>query len=578
LGQREGGQRRPVGGAGRIGAREIGTIWGAGRSRAAAYGQPDRVGEEDAVQDGTAAGGASTHLAASQAPRAPEWAPAAAPAGPLCRIVAGMCAELRPYLSPVSGTRLDYVARRLAGPLQLAVAGRIKSGKSTVVNALIGRRVAPTDVRECTRLVTRFQYGTVDRVEVVRTDGSRHTLPYDADGLVPVDLGASLDKIAYVDAYLTSALLESVTVIDTPGLGSTDRASVRRTETLLGAPAAAVQELDANSQAAVAQAEAVLYVLTQAARADDAEALAVFRAYSTPQASSPVNAVGLLNKADQVSGPDPIAAAAELAAAQSRALKHRVSDVLPLVGLMAEATETGHFTESDADVLRQIARLEPARRELLFYSADLFVRPEMPVSVSGRARLLERLDLFGIRQAVDLITVDPRLTTGELRRRLVDQSGFPVLREMVEHAFRRRADGIKATVALAALEVVAAQAPAATDRARIRDAVEGLLQRPEAHQLRLLEAAALVSSGTVPMPDALAAELAALTSGETPAEQLAAPGRDLDGLRALALERAAAWRSFAAFGSTPAQSRVAHVVHRGYFLLWQRLGAGGGVQ
>src|SRR5262249_26779505 len=164
-------------------------------------------------------------------------------------------------------------------------------------------------------------------------------------------------------------------------------------------------ELDPGSQAAIAQAEAVLYVLTQAARADDAEALAIFRAYSPPQASSPINAGGLLTKADQIpelreqDSADPIAAATRLAAAHARALRHRVSDVLPLVGLVAEATETGHFTESDADVLRQIARLDRGRRELLFYSADLFVRPEMPVSVSGRARLLERLGLFRLGPA-----------------------------------------------------------------------------------------------------------------------------------------------------------------------------------
>ena len=74
-----------------------------------------------------------------------------------------------------------------------------------------------------------------------------------------------------------------------------------------------------------------------------------------------------------------------------------------------------------------------------------------------------------------------------------------------------------------------------------------------------------------------AAELSALVGGQTPAEQLAAPGRDAAALRALALERAASWRSFAAFGSSPAQSRVAHAVHRGYVLLWQQLAAGGGV-
>ena len=97
--------------------------------------------------------------------------------GDLCGALAALCHELAPRLTPVSADRVGQVARGLSGPLQLAVAGRIKSGKSTVVNALIGRRVAPTDVRECTRLVTRFQYGTVDRVEVVGTDGSRSTLP-----------------------------------------------------------------------------------------------------------------------------------------------------------------------------------------------------------------------------------------------------------------------------------------------------------------------------------------------------------------------------------------------------------------
>jgi hypothetical protein len=524
----------------------------------------------DGVQDRTTAVGSPGYGTAGQP---------APPRGPLGRLVAEMCAELRPQLSAVSATRLDYVVRRLAGPLQLAVAGRIKSGKSTVVNALIHRRVAPTDIRECTRLVTRFRYGAVDRVEVVRQDGTRRVLSYDADGLVPVDLGVAVDQIAYVDAFLTSASLESVTVIDTPGLGSTDATSVRRAEAVLGRSGRAGPDgvgLDAGSRTAIAQAEAVLYVLTQAVRADDAEALAVFGGCLSPQAASPVNAVGLLNKADQLDGADPIATARELATAQARLLRHRVRDVLPLAGLVAEATETGHFTEADADVLRQIAGLPPAQRDLLFFSADLFVRPELPIPVSGRARLLARLDLFGVRQAVDLLGADPTLGTGELRRKLAERSGVPAVRDLIEHAFRRRADGIKASVALAALAVVAAQAPAPGDRTRIRDAVEGLLQRPAAHQLRLLEAAALVSSGTVPMPAELAAELAGLVSGETPAERLGASGSPVAVLRELALERASTWRSFATFGSTPAQSRVAHVVHRSYCLLWQQLATGGG--
>ena len=502
--------------------------------------------------------------------------------GPLGDAVGAVCAELRPVLEPRSAGRVDQVVTRLAGPLQLAVAGRIKSGKSTVVNALIGRRVAPTDVRECTRLVTRFRYGTVDRVEVVHADGSRRTLPYDADGLVPRDLGADAADIAYVDAYLTSATLRAVTVLDTPGLGSLDRASSRRTEVLLGAgggapvsaaevtPRAGGPGLDAGSQAAIVQAEAVLYVLTQAARADDEQALAGFHAYSTAQTRSPVNALGILSKADQV-GDWPTAR--RLAADQAGALRRQVWDVLPVVGLVAEATETGHFTEADAEALRAVAALPEPERALLFFSADLFLRPESPVPVAARARLLERLDLFGVRRAVEALAAEPGLPTGELRRRLVDASGFPAVREVVEETFRRRADVIKASVALAALDAVAAQASPA-DRMRIRDAMEDLMSDPAAQELRLLEAAGAVMSGSVPLPPGLTAEVGALVGGHAPDARLGLPGAGDEALRAAALDAAGRWRSYAAFGATPAQSRVAHVVHRSYFLLWRSLGGG----
>jgi len=75
------------------------------------------------------------------------------------------CAQLLPRCGDTTADGVQQVIARLEAPLQVVVAGRISSGKSTLVNALIGRRVAPTAVGECTHLVTRFSYGTVDRVE-----------------------------------------------------------------------------------------------------------------------------------------------------------------------------------------------------------------------------------------------------------------------------------------------------------------------------------------------------------------------------------------------------------------------------
>src|ERR1044071_509260 len=129
-------------------------------------------------------------------------------ARPVSAAVANLCTRLQPQVSARTAAGFREVLRRLSAPLQVAVAGRIKSGKSTLVNALIGRRVAPTDVGECTRLVTRFQYGTVDRVEVVFTDGTKQVLPFAADGSIPAELGVDITKVSHLEAYLTNAVLQ----------------------------------------------------------------------------------------------------------------------------------------------------------------------------------------------------------------------------------------------------------------------------------------------------------------------------------------------------------------------------------
>jgi hypothetical protein len=535
--------------------------------------------------------------------------------GPLSAAVATVCTALLPQVSARTGAGVTEVLRRLDSPLQLAVAGRIKSGKSTLVNALIGRRVAPTDIGECTRLVTRFQYGTVDRIEVVHTNGTRTTLPFAPDGGIPADLGMDLSRISHLEAYLTSGLLADITVIDTPGLGSLDAASVSRTELLLGAAervpdgvrpadltattvagvgpmtAAAAgtaaardamedgsDELDDVSSFAVAGAEAVVYVFTQSVRSDDAKVLAAFTAATASREAGPVNALAVLNKADTVlaesvegSGGDVWTAANMVARSQAAVLRPRVADVLPVIGLLAETAETGAFTAADAEALRALAGVDPALFAAMVMAADLFTALDAPVDVPTRVRLLQLLDLYGIERAVRIIRAQPSVSAGELRRRLLDASGIAEVRRRLGEVFASRADGIKASAALASLSTLADASGDWAERQRVHDAIEVLLQRPEAHQLRLLEALTLVTSGSVTMPADLTAEILQLGGSSRPDEQLGRPDGARPELQALALERAGWWRSFASFGATPGQSRVAHVVHRAYFLLWQEL-------
>src|SRR3954467_14916180 len=261
-------------------------------------------------------------------------------------------------LGPEAGGQVRKISGRLGEPLRVAIAGRLKAGKSTLVNALIGRRVAPTAVGECTRVVTRFRYGTADRVDVVGRDGARRSLPLDDEGMLPQRVGAPAGRVAYVDVSLTSEKLRDLTVVDTPGLASADsRASARAREAVGVSTAPFDADIDADSASEVAAAEAVVYVFTQAVRADDVRALEAFRDASARLASSPINALGVFGKVDTLVGgaADPWPVAGPLAAQQGALLARTVSEVVPVVGLLAETGEAGRLTAADCAALKELA-------------------------------------------------------------------------------------------------------------------------------------------------------------------------------------------------------------------------------
>ena len=91
-----------------------------------------------------------------------------------------------PELHDRAGAAID----RLAEPLRVAVAGRVKAGKSTLVNAMVGELIAPTDARECTKVVTWYRDGVTYRVEGVDDAGEATQLRFDRDhGALEIDLG-----------------------------------------------------------------------------------------------------------------------------------------------------------------------------------------------------------------------------------------------------------------------------------------------------------------------------------------------------------------------------------------------------
>ncbi len=187
--------------------------------------------------------------------------------------------------------RCTETADRLVSPLRLAVGGRLKAGKSTLVNALVGRRVAATAAGECTKVVAWYRYGERDSVRVVGRDGSSWTVVPAADGSLPTDLGARAEEIDRVEVMVTArARLGRLTIVDTPGLFSLNDEYSAGTRRALGV-------LDDGSRGAVARADALAYLMPHPADTDRAF-LEAFHAVYPESTLSAANVVGVLSRID----------------------------------------------------------------------------------------------------------------------------------------------------------------------------------------------------------------------------------------------------------------------------------------
>ena len=126
-------------------------------------------------------------------------------------------------------------------------------GKSTLVNALLQAPVAPTGDRETTKVVTRFEAGDFERVELMLRDGSKRQAFLTPAGVLPPAYPVSSEQIREVRVLLPYApILNRITLIDTPGLESLNEATSNRTNESL---------FSRDSRAAIADADALVYLM-----------------------------------------------------------------------------------------------------------------------------------------------------------------------------------------------------------------------------------------------------------------------------------------------------------------------------
>lgn len=376
---------------------------------------------------------------------------------------------------------LARIERRLNEPMRIALAGTLKAGKSTLVNALVGEDIAPTDATEATRIVTRFRHGPSPKVTANHRDGGRSNVPIaraagdQQRSLTFSFTGLDPEDVEDLDVEWPAAELIDTTIIDTPGTSSLSRDVSQRTLRLL------------LPQDGVPRVDAVVFLLRTLNAADIALLKQIGELVGG--SSGALGVIGVASRADEIGAGriDAMLSARDVATRFTAEMDKTgiCQAVVPVSGLLALTART--LRQSEFVALEKLAGVPPAELAKAMLSVDRFVREDtaLPVDAATRAALLERFGMFGIRISIAVLSAGIADSVA-LADELLERSGLIALRDVIDQQFAQRSDLLKAHTALLSLRRFVQVNPIYAGRQILAD-IDPLLADAHAfEELRLL--------------------------------------------------------------------------------------------
>ncbi len=347
---------------------------------------------------------------------------------------------------------LDRIGRRLNQPIRVALAGTLKAGKSTLVNALVGEDIAPTDATEATRIVTWFRHGPTPKVTANHRGGRRANVPIARDphdrGLTFSFAGLNPEDVVDLEVEWPAAELIDTTIIDTPGTSSLSRDVSLRTHRLL-VPEDGVPRVDA-----------VVFLLRTLNAADIALLKQIGELVGG--SSGALGVIGVASRADEIGAGriDAMMSAKDVAKRFTEEMDKTgiCQAVVPVSGLLALTART--LRQSEFVALQKLAGVEPAQLTKAMLSVDRFVREDssLPVDAPTRAALLDRFGMFGIRISIAVLHAGVSDSVA-LADELLERSGLVALRDVIDQQFAQRSELLKAHTALLSLRQIVQHNP-----------------------------------------------------------------------------------------------------------------------
>lgn len=338
----------------------------------------------------------------------------------------------------------ELIASRdqLDQPVRVAVVGHIKTGKSTLINALLGETILNTGATETTLNVNWLRYASHTSLTIHFDNESRtpeHTSPEDFMAFIKQNSKDTFDYLSdvkYIQSSYPHPVLQLFDLIDTPGRSSGN-----------GNNAGEVLELVKNSPTGAQEhinADIVLCLFSPSLSADENPILEDLLQMKV----APINSIGVLTKIDQYwsSHNDALDSGSQIISRLQNdhpRLGHLFFDIVPISGLLAWGAQT--LTSEEFVTLSQLAKLPEERIERLLANTTRFVtRDYEAVSISTEAKqaVFDRLGAYGIWRSCQILR--SRVSDRQvLTQKLLESSGLPKLQRLILSAFGNRTYWIK---------------------------------------------------------------------------------------------------------------------------------------
>ncbi len=382
----------------------------------------------------------------------------------------------------------------LSQPMRVAIVGKIKTGKSTMMNALLGEEMVATGTQELTFNINWLRHGETPMLVVHFNDGSppeRRSLD-ELEDLTrrSEDRRQYLLNIRFIEVFHPNEVLKTFHLIDTPGLESFFVDDSRNTLSFLGLEH---QPSSKEPPATSPFADAILYLFNQSVARSDQTIMEEFHG-GVLQWASPINAIGVLTKTDaywpSVEAPKAAArAVTKRLMSENQAVRNLFYTVYPVCGLLAFGAKT--ITQDEFKTLIELSSLPEDRLAALIRHVQRFSKrdyPDVSVPPTRRSDLLQRLGQYGVYESCRLIKSGIG-DKAKLSEGLLKLSGFPELLECIKSHFGNRAYLIKTHQCLRRIKAVCFreyQHSAETHRKMIEE-INGKFEAFESRQIAFQE-------------------------------------------------------------------------------------------